>query len=133
MTVLTEADRLFTDLDVVRIRKLIESLVPAPIYEYLDSFEAVSSKEIPGDIVTMNSRVAIRDHQTGCETSFTLEYPRRMAMERGSVSVLSPLGSSLLGLRAGSEFSWPTPDGSMRSATLVSVLYQPEANGDFIS
>ncbi|KAA3631471.1 MAG: transcription elongation factor GreAB [Proteobacteria bacterium] len=133
MKVLSEADRLFTDLDVARIRKVVESMVPELLSEHLDSFEAVPSQRIPGDIVTMNSRVAIRDHQTGCETSFTLGYPGRTAIARGFVSVLSPLGSSLLGLRAGNDFSWRTPDGSQRSATLVSILYQPEANGDFTS
>ncbi len=131
MTVLTEVDRLFTELDVVRIRKLVESLVPDSLAANLDSFEAVSPKKIPGDVVTMNSRVVIRDHQTGMQTSFTLGYPSRAAIERGFVSVLSPLGASLLGLRVGRDFSWHTPDGSQRSATLESILYQPEANGDF--
>ncbi len=133
MTVFEETDRLFTDLDVVRIRKLVETLVPETLSDRLDDCEAVPSRQIPGDVVTMNSRVLIRDHATGQETSFTLGYPNRGAIERGLVSVLSPLGSSLLGLRVGSDFSWRTPDGAQRSATLESILFQPEANGDFVS
>ncbi len=131
MSVLVETDRLFTDLDVVRIRKLVESLVPESLSDQLDDCESVSPKQIPGDVVTMNSRVAIRDHGTGAETSFTLGYPGRVEIERGLVSVLSPLGASLLGLRVGSDFSWRTPDGRERSATLTAILYQPEANGDY--
>ena len=133
MTVIEAPDRLFTDLDVLRIRRRIASLVPETLSDCLDECETVPSRQIPGDVVTMNSRIMIRDHATGQESSFTLGYPARGIIERGLVSVLSPLGSSLLGMRVGSDFSWRTPDGTVRSATLVCILFQPEANGDFVS
>ncbi len=46
------------------------------------------------------------------------------------MSVLSPLGLSLLGLRTGSTARWNTPRGP-RTATLLAIAFQPEASGDY--
>ena len=50
---------------------------------------------------------------------------------QGFISVLSPLGASLLGLRVGDVAQWRTPRGEERMARVVEVLFQPEASGDY--
>ena len=36
-----------------------------------------------------------------------------------------------LGLRVGDTASWCTPNGDVCEADIVSILFQPEASGDF--
>ena len=61
----------------------------------------------------------------------TLCDPDDAEPSQGFISVLSPLGASLLGLRAGDVARWRTPVGQERMARIVDVLFQPEASGDY--
>jgi regulator of nucleoside diphosphate kinase len=47
------------------------------------------------------------------------------------VSVLSPVGSALLGLRVGSIARWSTPAGDEKAAEILAILFQPESSGDY--
>ena len=51
----------------------------------------------------------------------------------GRFSVLSPVGLSLLGLRAGDVARWHTPHGEECAATIESIPFQPEATGDYLT
>ena len=48
----------------------------------------------------------------------------------GKVSVLAPIGTALLGYRAGETVEWEVP-GGVRRLKIEQVLYQPEAAGDY--
>ncbi len=97
----------------------------------LDNAEVVDTAEIPADVVTMNSRVRFVDEVSGDERDMTLVYPADADSEQGRISVLAPIGAALLGLSVGQTIDWPMPDGSSRRLRVVSILYQPEAAGDF--
>ena len=84
----------------------------------------------PADVVTMHSQFGIRDLDTGEEMVFTLVYPRGANVEQGKISVMSPLGTAVLGCRAGDTLERRTPDG-VRRLQIVGVVYQPEAAGHF--
>jgi regulator of nucleoside diphosphate kinase len=58
-------------------------------------------------------------------------YPEDARPSDGFVSVLSPAGSSLLGLRVGDLARWRTPTGDEGTAEVVAILFQPEASGDY--
>jgi regulator of nucleoside diphosphate kinase len=47
------------------------------------------------------------------------------------VSVLSPVGSALLGMRVGSIARWSTPAGDEKAAEILAILFQPESSGDY--
>jgi regulator of nucleoside diphosphate kinase len=47
------------------------------------------------------------------------------------VSVLSPIGLSLLGQQVGATARWESPDGTERMAEVEAILFQPEASGDY--
>ena len=48
-----------------------------------------------------------------------------------SISVLSPVGAALLGLRVGDTARWTGPGGQRGSARVSALLFQPEASGDY--
>jgi len=95
----------------------------------LDRAEVVEPKDVPPDVVTMNSRVRVADEATGEESELQLVFPAAADVVRGAVSILAPVGSALLGLRVGSSIEWPVPEGRARRIRVVSVSYQPEAAG----
>lgn len=71
-------------------------------------------KQFPRDIVAMNSRVRFLDLDSGESEEYTLTLPQHADSEQRRLSVLSPIGTALLGYREGDEVSWPTPGGARR-------------------
>jgi regulator of nucleoside diphosphate kinase len=129
--------RLLTELDHVRISKLLQRPGPSAdtlnrVEDLIHSAELVSSYKVPANVVTMYSQVLIADGQTGQQRKLTVCYPHDADAEAGFVSVLSPVGAGLLGLKKGRTASWRTPDGSTASAKIVDILFQPEESGDYL-
>jgi regulator of nucleoside diphosphate kinase len=96
----------------------------------LEWAQEVTSQDIPGDVVTMNSQARVKDLDSKEEMVFTLVFPADADYERGKVSVLAPIGTALLGYRAGETIEWEVP-GGVRRLKIEQVLYQPEAAGDY--
>ena len=127
-----------TDADFDRLNHLAESAryrathfaLVTGLKGEIDRGEIVATARVPRNVVTMNSRVRLRDLGTGeCETH-TLVYPEAADLELGKLSVLAPLGTALLGSRTGEVIEFDTP-GGVRRLKVERVLYQPEAAGDY--
>ena len=86
----------------------------------------VPRAEIPPDVVTMGSTVRLRDLETGEDETYTLVYPHDADIEANKLSVLAPVGTALLGYRAGDEVEWPVPAG-VRRFRVEEVLFQPKS------
>jgi regulator of nucleoside diphosphate kinase len=74
----------------------------------------------------MNSRVRVRDLMTRAEFVWAIVFPQAANAERNRVSVLAPIGTALLGYRAGDTIEWQVPSGRRR-LRILEVEYQPEA------
>ena len=99
--------------------------------DLLAATEIVPSREVAADIVTMYSQVELVDVHTRRRQKLTVCYPGDAEPAAGFISVLSPVGMSLLGLRAGSVARWRTPSGEECAAEVSAVLFQPESSGDY--
>jgi regulator of nucleoside diphosphate kinase len=66
------------------------------------------------DHVTLGSSISIRDFDSGKEFKYRLVLPAEADISRGMISVLTPLGASLLGRSEGDIFSYESPGGTMR-------------------
>jgi regulator of nucleoside diphosphate kinase len=88
----------------------------------------VPRKEIPHDVVTMNSRVLFENETTGERREVTLVYPREADIDAGKISILVPVGTALLGLRVGQSIDWQLPSGEMHRYRIIDVPYQPESS-----
>lgn len=121
-------------LDLERIEALLERMPLAQAESYatlraeLDRAEVLEPAAMPSDVVTMNSRVTFEDEGQGDQLTLTLVYPSG-AGAPGTVSILAPVGSALLGLTKGQHIDWPTPDGKQRRLHVLEIEYQPEAAG----
>jgi regulator of nucleoside diphosphate kinase len=115
-----------THRDLALLRALNEH---AHLVSELQRADVVDSRDVPADVVTMNSRVVFEDVTRGTTTEVTIVFPQDADVERGKVSVLAPVGTALLGLAEGESIVWPFPDGSSRCLRVVAVTFQPEAEG----
>lgn len=131
-TVVT-AERLISALDFARLLRVGSGALPSGLDTTLDDADIVAPREIPPDVVTMRSQVELRPEDTGVPQRVVLGYPEDAAAVPGHLSVLSPLGAGLLGLRVGDVVAWPVPGGALRRARIERLLHQPEATGDFRS
>lgn len=91
----------------------------------------VDSKEVPPNVVTMNTKVQLRDADTDETMTYTLVFPTDADISAGRISVLAPVGTAILGYKEGSTVEWPMPSGKARRIKIEKILYQPEAAGDF--
>ncbi|HWS75213.1 MAG TPA: GreA/GreB family elongation factor [Quisquiliibacterium sp.] len=137
----THEDRTLTELDHVRITRLLQRdpraprspAAPAggPLLDMLDAAELVPSREVPPDVVTMYSRITVEDTSGGQRRVLTLCYPEDAEPSEGFISVLSPIGAALLGKRVSETARPASPDVSAPSLRIVEILFQPEASGDY--
>ena len=127
--------RVLTVQDAQRLRAVLgarigvrSAAVAFALLRELDRAVIVDARRVPPDVVTMNSRVvfARRDH----EAEATLVYPWDADASTGAVSVLSELGSAMIGCRVGTRVTGTTSAGAPIEWSLVQLLYQPEVAGD---
>ena len=97
----------------------------------LDASTLVPSREVAPDVVTMYSQFLLQDRQTLQRNTLTLCYPADAEPAVGFVSVLSPVGSALVGLQVGSVARWSLPAGDDKAAEILAILFQPESSGDY--
>jgi regulator of nucleoside diphosphate kinase len=81
---------------------------------------------MPADVVTMGTQVEFRDEASGVTRTVTLAWPQDADIAAGRISILTPIGAGLIGLREGQQILWPDRDGRERNLTIMRVS-QPEA------
>jgi regulator of nucleoside diphosphate kinase len=128
------ADRIYiTDSDLERLRALVDQHTEGRdaasaerLAAELDRAVVVDPARLPGDAVTMDSRVTFEEARAGTIREVVLVYPANANPAAGRVSVLAPVGAALLGLRTGDEIEWPLPDGRTARIRILAVT-QPGA------
>lgn len=123
-------ERTLTELDFARLM-LRGGQLPAELESSFEFPRVVASRDIPADVITMYSQVEIVDPLSQRRQKLTICYPRDAEPALGFISVLSPVGASLLGLRIGDTAHWRTPAGDICTAEVTALLFQPEASGDY--
>ena len=98
----------------------------------LEKAVIVEPGDVPPDVITMNSKVRVRDMASGEIHEYTIVYPHLADITKNMISILAPVGTALLGYRAGDVVEWRMPSGT-RTLKVESVLYQPESAGDLQS
>lgn len=118
--------------DMERLRALIEVYDGNStdlLEEELDRARIVYPKDIPGDVITMNSVIRMKDIDTGEEHILTLVFPGNKA-ETDTVSVLAPAGTAILGYREKDIVEWKVPSGKKR-VRILEIMHQPERVGKY--
>ena len=125
------AERTLTELDFTRLRHLPGNTIPPGFDDFLSTADVLDSRVVPPDTVTMYSQVELEDPASRRRYKLTLCYPNDAEPAAGFISVLSPVGRSLLGLRVGDMAQWQMPNAATGAAKVVAIPFQPEASGDY--
>lgn len=93
----------------------------------IDRAKIVKDDKLPADIVRMNSTVTFvnesigADQGSGRERTVTLVYPAEADIESGRISILTPIGAGLIGLKTGQSIQWPDRDGKDHVLRIIKV------------
>lgn len=104
---------------------------PAVAAELLAEMERAQVKpagSLPSDVVQMGSTVVFRSDDEQVRR-VVLVFPGQADIGEGKVSILTPIGSALIGLSQGQSITWLTRDGRPRRLTVVSVGGTADALG----
>lgn len=110
--------------DYQKISELLNAVgsdATALLEEELDRATLVDDGSLPADVVAMNSDVHYEDTGSGKTSQIKLVYPTEANIEENRISVLTPVGSALIGLRAGQMIQWPLPNGTRKQLRVLSV------------
>jgi regulator of nucleoside diphosphate kinase len=128
-----------TEPDMNRLQGLLETGSPfghrdkkhlLELEDELNRARVVPAKDIPEDVITMNSKVRLKDLDSGEEVVYSLVFPGDANVSENKISILAPIGTALIGYRVGNTIEWKVP-GGLRRLKVQKVLYQPERAGDY--
>jgi regulator of nucleoside diphosphate kinase len=93
----------------------------AELAEEIERAHVLSKGRHPEHIVCMNREVEFRDDSTGKIQAVTLVYPGEADINQRKVSVLTPVGTALIGLERGQSITWEAPNGELRQLTVLEI------------
>lgn len=96
--------------DHIRRRKL-STYNQEKLVQELRNARQILNKDIPTDVVTVNTRVRVKELETGEEFTYVLVPPAKAKNKNKTISILSPIGVAMVGYSQGSELSWEMPEG----------------------
>jgi regulator of nucleoside diphosphate kinase len=96
------------------------------IDEVLQNASVMASEHVPIDVIRMNSRFRVLDLDNGKRAQYTLVFPENADISNGRLSILAPLGASVLGRRREEVVEAKVPGGTRR-LKIEYALYRPTA------
>jgi regulator of nucleoside diphosphate kinase len=73
--------------------------------------EVVNREELPDDVVRLNSTVTIKEVKGNKTMELTVVTPGKANIRQRLISVMSPIGTALIGFRKGQKVTWKVPAG----------------------
>lgn len=130
MSKITQSAITISERDYNSLTDLIDSIDSdnlLPLEAELTRAKVVPLSRLPADTVAMGSKVTFEDLESEKITTVTLVYPKEADVEKMKISVLSPVGSALIGLRVGGTIQWPLPNRGHRRLKVIAVeQHKPE-------
>ena len=80
--------------------------------ERLGALSAISFDQVPRDRSAIGSRLQLLDLDTDEEITYQLVFPEVADLEKGLLSIASPIGKALVGLKEGDEVKIEIPSGA---------------------
>ncbi len=105
--------------DYIRRRK-VTTAEEAVLTSQLKNAEQVLRKDLPEDIVTVDTRVTIKNHNTNEEKTYVFVGPDKAKRKNNTESILSKIGLALVGCKEGDTINWVL-DGVHSEVEVLSV------------
>lgn len=95
--------------------------IASELAEELERAHVLAKGRQPVDVVCMGCEVEFRDDMTGRMQTVILVYPSEADIAQGKISVLTPIGTALIGLPVGKSINWTTRTGELKRLTVIQV------------
>ncbi|HEV2481967.1 MAG TPA: GreA/GreB family elongation factor [Puia sp.] len=86
--------------------KSIDGRTIVRLWEQLRDAIVVEKVRFPKDVARLNSTVIVKNLETNLVMAYTIVLPGEVDKRKNKVSILSPIGIALIGLKKGLYFSW---------------------------
>ncbi|HRF27581.1 MAG TPA: GreA/GreB family elongation factor, partial [Ferruginibacter sp.] len=73
--------------------------------------EVVDNSELPSDVVSLNSSVTVKEMRSGSRMTLKIVIPELANVKEKRISILSPIGTALIGFRKADIVQWTVPSG----------------------
>lgn len=93
---------------------------PMSLAYELSRAKVVKKDQVPEGQVRINSKVTIEDVASKAKTTVTIVHPSDADIKQQKISVLTPIGSALIGLKINDEVEWKMPVG-LRKYVILEV------------
>ncbi len=80
----------------------------------------VNKEELPEDVVRLNSTVTIKEEKENKILELTVVTPEKANIKQRLISIMSPIGTALIGFRKGQQVKWKVPSGK-KTFTIMEV------------
>lgn len=77
----------------------------------LKKAKLVQRDELPQDVVRLNSKVIIKQELNDRVLELTVVTPEKANIRQKLISIMSPIGTALIGFRKGQRVKWKAPAG----------------------
>ncbi len=86
----------------------------------IDRASIVPTGSVPSDVVQMGSTVEYRT-EASQQRRVTLVFPGQADIDKGRISIMTPIGTALIGLSPGQSIEWTARDNRKHELTVISV------------
>ena len=92
-------------------RKKATPIQEATLLAQLKSAKQVTRKELPEDVVNIDTRATVKYLDNNEEEVFTFVAPDKAKRRNNTESIMSTMGLALVGYQAGDKLTWSFEDG----------------------
>jgi regulator of nucleoside diphosphate kinase len=89
----------------------------------LKKAKVVNKEDLPDDVVRLNSKVTVKEEKENKMMELTVVTPEKANIKERLISVMSPIGTALIGFRKGQRIRWKVPSGK-KTFTIMDVQNQ---------
>ena len=86
----------------------------------LKKAKLVSKDEFPANVVRLNSTVRIKQEDKDYVMELMIVTPDKADIKERKISIMSPIGTALIGFRQGENVKWQVPSGK-KTFTILEV------------
>lgn len=90
------------------------------LFAELKKAKLVSKDEFPADVVRLNSTVRIKPEDRDHVMELMIVLPDKANIKERKISIMSPIGTALIGFRQGENVKWQVPSGR-KTFTILEV------------
>ena len=126
----TDMERLESLLDFVRPTNEIDLANLERLEEELCRANIVEPEDISLNVVTINSKIWLREIDSDHEITFILVFPLEANLSEHKISILALIGSAVIGRQTGDIIKWKSP-GGIKRAKIRKMLCRSEISGEF--